>query len=156
MDEGPAERLLSAARLAHDEGRPLDIPASTVLRIAGDEAETIRFRRLAREINDPELRDLIYAYLQNLQKFEVRRSRSADLWAENIKLGVGGVGSVTVLTGIVGIGAAAGATGGLFLVACGIAGIALAVGGNTFFRWRGNKGRNSAEDISVLLGALDG
>gem|GEM_PF-3655875 len=127
-----------------------------MLRIAGDEAETIRFRRLAREINDPELRDLIYAYLQNLQKFEVRRSRSADLWAENIKLGVGGVGSVTVLTGIVGIGAAAGATGGLFLVACGIAGIALAVGGNTFFRWRGNKGRNSAEDISVLLGALDG
>ncbi|MGZ8977804.1 MAG: hypothetical protein ACXW22_10235 [Allosphingosinicella sp.] len=145
---------MRAARLAHDEGRPLSIAASIVLRIAADEAETIRFRRLAREINDPELSDLMYTYLQNLQKSEVRRSRSADLWGENIKLGVGGVGSVTILTGVVSIGAAAAATGGLFLIGCGIAGVAVAVGGNTFFRWRGNKGRDSAEDISVLLDAL--
>lgn len=145
---------MRAARLAHDEGRPLAIAASTVLRIAADEAETIRFRRLAREINDPELSDLMYTYLQNLQKSEVRRSRSADLWGENIKLGVGGVGSVTILAGIVSIGAATAATGGLFLIGCGIGGVAVAVGGNTFFRWRGNKSRDSAEDISVLLDAL--
>lgn len=152
--EGSADLFFRSARIAHDGGTPLRIDAVTVLQIAADEAETIRFRQLARTINNDELRDLMLIYLGNLQKSQGRQARSADLWGENIRLGVGGVGSATVLTGIVSIIATGGTAGALVLVACGIGGIASAVGGNSFFRWRANRDRDAAEDIATLVDAL--
>ena len=57
MAEELADAFFQAARAALDLGEPIKLPASTILNIAGNPLEVVRFRSLARQINNEDLRD---------------------------------------------------------------------------------------------------
>jgi len=154
VDEGLAESFVRAARAAVEAGEPIRFPAETILKIAADPLEVARFRTLARQINNDELRDFVLIYLQDMRRSEARRGRSADRWASAIKLGVGGVGTTTIVTGIVGILATGGAAAPIFAIICGAGGLGVGVGGSTFFQFRKDKSSNAVEDIDILIEAL--
>jgi hypothetical protein len=154
MAEELADAFFQAARAALDLDEPIRLPASTILSIAGNPLEVVRFRSLARQINNEALRDLILVHLQDMRRAETRRGRAAGRWSDGIKYGVGGAGSATIITGVGAIIATGGAAAPLFAVGCGIAGLVIGVGGGTYFQFRKDRTTNAVEDIDVLIEAL--
>lgn len=154
MGGGLAESFMRAARQAIEAGEPIRFPAETILKIAADPVEVVRFRTLARQINNDELRDFLLTYLQDMRRGETRRGRTAERWANGVKLGVGGVGTTTIVTGLVSILATGGAAAPIFAIICGAGGLAVGVGGSTYFQLRKDRSSNAVEDIDILIEAL--
>jgi hypothetical protein len=151
------DRLFDDARAVRLGDRAdLGLSREQLVAIASEPLLLVEFRsKLERDVNDPELRRLILAYLSAAaDDFDERAIRS-EMLADQARwtfsaMAVLNVGAGAVLTAT-GLFTGIGLVGGVGLLAAGVAGVASVGVGTTVMRNRALKNKANAERLRRLL-----
>lgn len=123
----------------------------TFLRIVTDPALRTRFKHLFRQnCQNPELQDIIFAFLEEIADEENNQSREYEVVAKGVDHYVGGVGVGACVAGVAGILATSGA-GAIIFLAGGLISIASAGVSSSRLRRKATRKQSDARKLARLI-----